>query len=30
MEKVTDRKTGARNTDPVVVVFEERFEETFK
>ena len=27
MEKVADRKTGARNTDPVVAVFEERFEE---
>ena len=30
MEKVADRKIGARNTDPVVAVFEERFEETFK
>ena len=26
MEKVADRKIGARNTDPVVAVFEERFE----
>ena len=30
MEKVADRKIGTRNTDPVVTVFEERFEETFK
>ena len=30
MEKVADRKIGARNTDSVVAVFEERFEETFK
>ena len=30
MEKVADRKIGARNTDPVVAVYEERFEETFK
>ena len=30
MEKVADRKIGERNTDPVVAVFEERFEETFK
>ena len=30
MEKVADRKIGARNTDLVVAVFEERFEETFK
>ena len=30
MEKVADRKIGARNTNPVVAVFEERFEETFK
>ena len=27
MEKVADRKIGARNTDPIVAVFEERFEE---
>ena len=30
MEKVADRKIGARNTDPVVAVFEERFEENLK
>ena len=30
MEKVADRKIGERNTGPVVAVFEERFEETFK
>ena len=30
MEKVADRKIGARNTDPVVAVFEKRFEETSK
>jgi len=30
MEKVADGKMGARHTDPVVAVFEQRFEETFK
>ena len=30
MEKVADRKIGSRNTDPLMAVFEERFEETFK
>lgn len=30
MEKVADGKMGARHTDPVVVIFEQRFEETFK
>jgi len=30
MEKVADGKMGARHTDPVVAVFEHRFEETFK
>ena len=30
MEKVADRKMGARDSDPVVAVFEQRFEETFK
>jgi len=30
MEKVADGKTGARHTDQVVAVFEQRFEETFK
>ncbi|KAK0144248.1 Polyserase-2 [Merluccius polli] len=30
MEKVADGKMGARYTDPVVVVFEQRFEEIFK
>ena len=29
MEKVADGKMGARHTDPVVAVFEQRFEETF-
>jgi len=30
MEKVTDGKVEARHTNPVVAVFEQRFEETFK
>ena len=30
MEKVADGKIGARHTDPVVAVFEQRFEKTFK
>ena len=30
MEKVADGKMGARHTDPIVAVFEKRFEETFK
>lgn len=30
MEKVADGKMGARHTDPVVALFEQRFEETFK
>ena len=30
MEKAADGKMGARHTDPVVVVFERRFEEIFK
>ena len=30
MEKVADGKMGARHTDPVVAVFEKRFEEIFK
>jgi len=30
LEKVIDGKMGARHTDPVVVVFEQRFTETFK
>ena len=30
MEKVADGKMGARHSDPVVAVFEQRFEETFK
>jgi len=30
MEKVADGKMGARHTDPIVAVFEERFVETFK
>ena len=30
MEKVADGKMGARHSDPVVRVFEQRFEETFK
>jgi len=30
MEKVTAVKMGAKHTDPVVAVFEQRFEETFK
>ena len=30
IEKVAHGKMGARNTDPVVAVFEQRFEETFK
>ena len=30
MEKVADWKMGARHSDPVVAVFEQRFEETFK
>jgi len=30
MENVTAVKMGAKHTDPVVSVFEQRFEETFK
>ena len=30
MEEVADGKMGARHTDPVVAVFEKRFEEIFK
>ena len=30
MEKVADGMMGARHSDPVVTVFEQRFEETFK
>ncbi|KAJ8385110.1 hypothetical protein AAFF_G00192510 [Aldrovandia affinis] len=30
MEKVADGKRGARHTAPIVAVFEQRFEETFK
>lgn len=30
MEIVGDGKMGARHTDPVIVVFEQRFEEIFK
>ena len=30
MEKVTAVKMGAKHTDPVMAVFEQRFEETFK
>ena len=30
MEKVADGKMGVRHSDPVVAVFEQRFEETFK
>ena len=30
MEKVADEKIGARYSDPVVAVFEQKFEETFK
>ena len=30
MEKVADGKMGARHSDPVVAVFEQMFEETFK
>ncbi|XP_014680947.1 PREDICTED: uncharacterized protein LOC106820867 [Priapulus caudatus] len=30
MEKVADGKMGARHTAPIVAVFEQRFEETFK
>ena len=30
MEKVADGKKGARHTAPIVAVFEQRFEETFK
>ncbi|KAK5884494.1 hypothetical protein CesoFtcFv8_018309 [Champsocephalus esox] len=30
MEKVADGKMGARHTDPVVALFKQRFEETFK
>ncbi|KAI4802446.1 hypothetical protein KUCAC02_020282 [Chaenocephalus aceratus] len=30
MEKVADGKMGARHTDPVEALFEQRFEETFK
>ena len=30
MEKVSDGTMGARHTDPVVVLFEQRFEENFK
>ena len=30
MEKVIDGKMGARHSDPVVAVFEQKFEETFK
>ena len=30
MEKVGDGKMGARHTDPIVAVFEQKFEETFQ
>ena len=30
MEKVADGKMGAKHTSPVVLVYEQRFEETFK
>ena len=30
MQKVADGQMGARHTDPVVAVFQQRFEETFK
>ena len=30
MEKVTDEKTGAGYTSPIVAVFQQRFEETFR
>lgn len=30
MEKVADGKMGARHTDPIVAVFEQKFEETFQ
>jgi len=30
MEKVADGKMGARHTDPIVALFQQRFEETFK
>ena len=30
MEEVANKKLGTRHTSPIVTVFEERFQETFK